>query len=73
LKTSNKKKEFERGINKIYDKIDAVYLIRKIMEIEKLKLLLLSPPQLKLFENLPRPKIFSYKGGYSNEQSNLNH
>jgi hypothetical protein len=42
---------------RVDDTLDARFLIRKLLEIEKLKRLLLNEEQLKLFEYLPKPRI----------------
>jgi hypothetical protein len=67
MSDASKKKQFQKGVDKIFYKIDSVYLVKKLMELEKLKVLLLSPNQLKLFENLPRPKIFTGKSEFTRE------
>lgn len=54
---SKQKKNILEGIDKIYRKIDTLYLIRKLNEIDKLKLLLMTPDQIKLFEYLSKPHI----------------
>jgi hypothetical protein len=72
MRDASKKEQFQKGVDKIFDKIDSVYLVKKVMEIEKLKVLLLSPNQLKLFENLPRPKIFNGKPELTREYTSLN-
>lgn len=37
--------------------IDVLYLIKKIQEIDKLKTILLTKDQIKLFDYLPKPTI----------------
>ncbi len=44
-------------MEKLNAKMDALYLIKKMMEIDKLKMLLLTPDQINLFNYLPKPKI----------------
>ncbi|EAR83220.2 ATPase, histidine kinase-, DNA gyrase B, putative (macronuclear) [Tetrahymena thermophila SB210] len=54
---SRKKKQIEYS-QKILDKhLDVMYLITKLLEIDKLKMLLLSEDQIKLFNYLPKPTI----------------
>jgi hypothetical protein len=38
-------------------KLDISYIIKKLIEIEKLKLILLTPDQVKMFDYLPKPTI----------------
>jgi hypothetical protein len=52
-----KKKCLQRGVDKIKMRMDTLFLIKKMMEIDNLKMLLLTPDQLKLFNYLPKPKI----------------
>ncbi len=44
-------------MNKVIERLDIVYLIEKIVEIDKLKMLLLNDKQRQLFDYLPRPVI----------------
>ncbi|KAL4427059.1 hypothetical protein ABPG74_021166 [Tetrahymena malaccensis] len=54
---SRKKKQIEYS-QKLLDKhLDVMYLITKLQEIDKLKMLLLSEDQIKLFNYLPKPTI----------------
>jgi len=80
-KTLRMKKELiERGSKAINKRIDITYIIQKIVEIEKLKVLLLDADQLKLFEYLPKPiltnkkneKLFSKKIFLNKVQANRN-
>ena len=58
----NMKKELiQRGSKAINKRIDIAYIIQKIVEIEKLKVLLLDSDQLKLFEYLPKPLLTNNK------------
>ncbi|KAL4475041.1 hypothetical protein ABPG74_001737 [Tetrahymena malaccensis] len=45
------------GTNKIYEFTDICFIVNKLIEVEKLKHLLLNDQQLKLFEYVPKPKI----------------
>ncbi|KAL4512148.1 hypothetical protein ABPG72_005150 [Tetrahymena utriculariae] len=45
------------GTNKIYEFTDICFIVNKLIEVEKLKHLLLNDQQLKLFEYIPKPKI----------------
>jgi hypothetical protein len=52
-----KRNQINFGIRKLEKQIDILVIIKKMTEIEKLKMLLLTPAQLKLFDYLPRPCI----------------
>ncbi|KAL4479132.1 hypothetical protein ABPG72_008962 [Tetrahymena utriculariae] len=54
---SIKQKIITYGTNKLYSQIDIFYIINKMIELEKLKHLLLNEHQIKLFEYLPRPQL----------------
>ena len=56
------RKKFNReGLKKIDEKLDIIYIINKLMEIDKLKLLLLNKEELHLFEFLPKPYFENIK------------
>lgn len=44
-------------MNKINNSLDITYIVKKLQEIDKLKMILLSPDQIKLFDFLPKPNI----------------
>ncbi|KAL4468734.1 hypothetical protein ABPG74_005237 [Tetrahymena malaccensis] len=55
-----KKRRFEllqKGIDKLYNQIDIFYIVQKLIEVEKLKQLLLNENQIKLFEFIPKPLL----------------
>ncbi|EAS06062.2 transmembrane protein, putative (macronuclear) [Tetrahymena thermophila SB210] len=54
---SVKQKIITYGTDKLYSQIDIFYIINKMIELEKLKHLLLNQHQIKLFEYLPRPQL----------------
>lgn len=56
-----KKELIERGNKAIDKRIDVGFLIQKLVEIEKLKVLLLNEDQLQLFEYLPKPMLTNNK------------
>ena len=61
-KTLRMKKELiKRGSKAINKRIDISYIIQKLVEVEKLKVLLLDADQLKLFEYLPKPLLTNNK------------
>ncbi|KAL4426480.1 hypothetical protein ABPG74_004486 [Tetrahymena malaccensis] len=43
--------------NKIFDHLDLLNIIKKLIEVDKLKQLLLNEDQIKLFEYLPKPVL----------------
>ncbi|KAL4472594.1 hypothetical protein ABPG74_018543 [Tetrahymena malaccensis] len=47
----------EYGVQKLYNHIDIVQILNKLIEFEKLKRLLLNDNQLKLFDYIPKPII----------------
>jgi hypothetical protein len=57
-------------MDKILQKLDTMYIIKKLYEIEKLKLILLDENQLKLFNYIPKPCIpyGIFENGETNEQ-----
>ena len=57
-KITDKEKLFLKGVE-IYDKeLDIVYILRKLQEIEKIKLIIFDNQQLTLFNILEKPLIF---------------
>ncbi|KAL4468733.1 hypothetical protein ABPG74_005236 [Tetrahymena malaccensis] len=55
-----KKRKYEllqKGVDKLYNQIDIFYLVQKLLEVEKLKRLLLNENQIKLFEFIPKPVL----------------
>ena len=46
-------------MGKINNALDITYIIKKLQEIDKLKMILLSTDQIKLFDFLPKPNIDS--------------
>ncbi|EAR87345.1 transmembrane protein, putative (macronuclear) [Tetrahymena thermophila SB210] len=61
-KIQQKKKVIDYSINQLYQNLDVLYVIKKLMEVDKLKNILLNPDQLKLFEYIPKPTIRSNYG-----------
>lgn len=43
--------------NKVKEKLDIAYILKKLYELEKLKFILLNEDQLSLFNYLPKPII----------------
>ena len=52
-----RKQYLEKLVNKVQQNFDALQLINKTNEIDKLKLLLLTPNQLRLFNLITKPVI----------------
>lgn len=53
----NEVKQMDSAVYKIMENLDIGYILKKIFEIEKLKLLLLDENQYYLFELLPKPLV----------------
>ncbi|EAS04699.2 small GTP-binding domain protein (macronuclear) [Tetrahymena thermophila SB210] len=54
-----KKEVIEYSINKLYYNLDILQILKRLIEVEKLKRLLLDKDQIKLFDYLPKPTIYS--------------
>ncbi|EAS05328.2 transmembrane protein, putative (macronuclear) [Tetrahymena thermophila SB210] len=54
-----KKQIIQYSIDKLYYNLDIFNILKKLVEVEKLKRLLLDQEQLKLFDYLPKPTIHS--------------
>ena len=52
-----KKNQRKKAIESISQKLDIKYILKKFLEIDKLKFLLLNNDQLQIFDNLPKPLI----------------
>ena len=44
-------------MEKVQERVDIVYILEKLVEIDKLKILLLNDDQLKLLDFLPKPTV----------------
>ena len=67
----NKKQQLIRQASKTYEsEMDIVKILRKVKEIEKLKILLLNENQLNLFDSLSKPMLYA-KNLLSNHQDIL--
>ncbi|KAL4507262.1 hypothetical protein ABPG72_002055 [Tetrahymena utriculariae] len=53
-----KKKIIDFSVDKLYYHIDLLHIIQKLLEVDKLKNLLMDDDQIKLFEYLPKPTIY---------------
>ncbi|EAR95582.2 transmembrane protein, putative (macronuclear) [Tetrahymena thermophila SB210] len=61
-KIKQKKKIIDYSIDQVYYHLDVIHVIKKLMEVDKLKNILLNPDQLRLFEYIPKPTIRSNYG-----------
>ncbi|CAD8074058.1 unnamed protein product [Paramecium sonneborni] len=52
-------KQMNFSINRMEKSFDILYIIKKLHEIDKLKMILLTKEQIKLFDYLPKPTISS--------------
>ena len=50
--------QLDYSSQKMERSLDIVYIMRKIEEIDKLKLLLMSKEQIQMFDYMQRPKIY---------------
>ncbi|KAL4473496.1 hypothetical protein ABPG74_022360 [Tetrahymena malaccensis] len=56
-KMKKKQKIIDYSLEKLYQKLDIFYIIKKLFEVDKLKRLLLDADQIQLFEYMPKPTI----------------
>ncbi|EAR85988.2 transmembrane protein, putative (macronuclear) [Tetrahymena thermophila SB210] len=56
-KARQKREQMKYCWRKVKERLNAVYIMQKLVELEKLKILLLDEHQLKLFDYLPKPMI----------------
>ncbi|KAL4473494.1 hypothetical protein ABPG74_022358 [Tetrahymena malaccensis] len=56
-KIKKKQKIIDYSLEKLYQKLDIFYIIKKLFEVDKLKRLLLDADQIQLFEYMPKPTI----------------
>jgi len=52
-----RKTQRKKALGTIFERLDIKYLLKKFLEIDKLKFLLLTSDQLQIFDNLPKPMI----------------
>ena len=57
-KLSNKEKLFQLSEERFNKETDICYILEKIQEFEKFKIIMLNPEQLKLFNLLAKPLIY---------------
>ncbi|EAR93746.2 small GTP-binding domain protein (macronuclear) [Tetrahymena thermophila SB210] len=78
-KLKQKKKIIQYSIDKLYQNLDILQILKRLLEVEKLKRLLLDPDQIKLLDYLPKPTIHldlvlnkqSTENIYKNKEVNL--
>ena len=61
-----KKSEYTQAINNAFEYLNVKTLIRRLQDIDKLKLVLFDEEQRKLFEAIPKPGITGNHKFYSN-------
>ncbi|KAL4432509.1 hypothetical protein ABPG74_013363 [Tetrahymena malaccensis] len=54
-KKKKKSQIIDYGLQKLYNHLDIYYIVNKLLEFEKLKRLILSENQIKLFDYIPKP------------------
>ncbi|EWS72547.1 transmembrane protein, putative (macronuclear) [Tetrahymena thermophila SB210] len=54
---AKKKKQIDYSVEKIYQHFDIIYIIKKLLEFEKVKQILLNEDQRKLIQFFPKPLI----------------
>ncbi len=57
FKNFKKKLQLQHCNQHLHERLDIVYILRRLTEVEKIKMLFLSTEQRKLFEFLPKPLI----------------
>ncbi|KAM3140759.1 hypothetical protein pb186bvf_007164 [Paramecium bursaria] len=63
-----KRKQYDFASQKMEKSLDILYIIKKIQEIDKLKMILLDSSQIKLFDYLPKPLITLEPDNLVNQQ-----
>lgn len=48
----------EQGVNKVIGHLDVLFILNKLLEIDKLKSVIFDEDQLHLFEYIPKPVLF---------------
>ncbi|EWS72548.1 transmembrane protein, putative (macronuclear) [Tetrahymena thermophila SB210] len=54
---AKKKKQIDYSVEKIYQHLDIIYIVKKLLEFEKVKQILLNDDQRKLIQFFPKPLI----------------
>ncbi|KAL4427196.1 hypothetical protein ABPG74_013400 [Tetrahymena malaccensis] len=54
---AKKKKQIDYSVEKIYQHLDIIYIVKKLLEFEKVKQVLLNEDQRKLIQFFPKPLI----------------
>ncbi|CAD8133321.1 unnamed protein product [Paramecium octaurelia] len=70
-KKGGKRELINFSMGKITHTLDITYIIKKLQEIDKLKLILLSSDQIKLFDYLPKPKLGLHMKASENEYCSI--
>ncbi|KAL4472464.1 hypothetical protein ABPG74_018413 [Tetrahymena malaccensis] len=53
----DKNKQIQNSMKKVGERMDIIFILKKLIEVDKLKMLLLNDDQRKLFDYLPRPVV----------------
>lgn len=67
-----KKKMIDYSIDKLYYHLDALNIIQKMLEVDKLKMLLMDSRQIQLFDFLSKPTIYEEEALSNKKVENLN-
>lgn len=57
LKQQVKNKQIEFSMERVNERLDIVFIMKKLIEVDKLKMLFLNEDQRKVFEYLPKPIV----------------
>lgn len=57
-KIREKRSLVEQGVNKVIGHLDVLFILNKLLEIDKLKSVIFDEDQLHLFEYIPKPVLF---------------
>ncbi|CAD8056143.1 unnamed protein product [Paramecium sonneborni] len=66
--SKDQKNQLKQAEIKLNQKIDVTFLIKKLMELEKLKYILLNDDQLNLFNSAQKPILFFDEKNYNNQK-----
>ncbi|KAL4499840.1 hypothetical protein ABPG72_015189 [Tetrahymena utriculariae] len=53
----DKNKQIQNSMRRVGERMDIIFILKKLIEVDKLKMLLLNDDQRKLFDYLPRPVV----------------
>lgn len=67
-----KRQQIKESMKKVADRLDIIFVLQKLVEIDKLKILLLNQDQRQLFDFLPKPIVQYTHFTEANRQSLTN-